>query len=93
MKLKEQFTKKNKNFVQLKRTDKVALYEVTQGTKKFYEIIKIIFANNDYKQHGFNVTKGDEKYPCDEQFGTYAKTTCNLERAEEIYKDFIVKWF
>jgi hypothetical protein len=77
---------------QLKRTDKVALYQRTQknGAPQGYEVfmVKVVEAGAPLPGGGV-VEESYEQYPTANRFGRTAWAPSSLEHAEEIYANLV----
>lgn len=77
-----------KKFKQLKRTDKVALYQVLHIPRAF-EVFRVKICK-PYMMNGVQFPS-KEMYPSDEDFGKTAWSHSTLEAAEKKYEELLKK--
>lgn len=87
IKLKNEFSKKGFNFVQLFKDDELAIYQLSRqhadgdGISKWYEVFKVQVKQPDiYHNDEF------EKYPNDEAFGVWAWSCSNEQVVNKVLK-------
>ena len=86
IKLKKTFRKKNREFQQLLRDDKMAIYQITMhlpdGVIQFAEIFRLRVHQPD----SYHYNESYEMYPGDEAFGDWAWCCSTLPSLKKILK-------
>lgn len=83
--LETEFTKHNKTFTQIKRTNSVFMYSVTDNDIIHYEV----FTRKTQKEFTLSgkTYPAKEKYPNDESFGSWAWMFIKIDNANSKYDE------